>query len=255
MKKIIDIILETDKIFFDDDKRRDVAKKGDADYVTRADKEISSYLHRRLKEEFPDADFMSEEEEIHIDKNRDYFILDPIDGTTNFMHGISLSAVSLGLCRGGEVVAGVIYIPYAKEIFYAEKGKGAYLNGKRIECSKNDELAESLGLLEFNSYFKNDYKEATEHARKIYCKCQDIRVFGCAAADMAYIACGRADVFLGRYLKPWDYAAGLIIVREAGGIVSEIDGEIDITKMNRHIIASNSFVYEKFLSLIKETEK
>lgn len=250
IEDVIKIVRETDKIFFDNNLRSDVSQKGRFDYVTRADIEISKYLHHRLKEEFPDIGFMSEEEKI-TEKNKDFWILDPIDGTTNFMHQLCLSAVSLGLCLGGEMTAGIIYIPYANELFWAEKGKGAYLNGKRIKCSSNAKLDDCLGALELNAYFKNDCRSALNHSEKIYTCCQDIRTFGSAAVDLAYIACGRVDVFLGRYLKPWDYAAGIVIVNEAGGRISGLDKKININELNQHIVATNSEVYEEFLNLIK----
>ncbi|MBQ7346399.1 MAG: inositol monophosphatase [Clostridia bacterium] len=251
MEQLIKIVKETDSIFFDEQLRADVTKKGDADFVTRADYEISEYLHRRLTETFPDIGFISEEGDTAIDETKDYWILDPIDGTTNFMHGLSFCAVSLGLYSGGDVVAGVIYIPYTEELFWAEKGKGAYLNGKPIRCSKNKHLSDCIGILEFNPYFKNDCRAAMDHALKIYSSCQDIRTFGSAAVELAYIACGQADVFLGRYLKPWDYAAGLCMIKEAGGVMTNLDGEVHIGKLNEHMVASNAAVYEEFCALIK----
>lgn len=249
--KVIGIIKETDAIFFDENLRKDVKEKGKSDYVTRADIEISNFLHQRLKEEFPNIDFLSEEESADEIKRKDYWILDPIDGTTNFMHQIGMSAVSLGLCSGGDITLGVIYIPFANEIIYAEKGKGAYLNGNPIKCSDNSKLSDCLGLMEFNAYFKNDYKSAMEQASKIYLNCQDLRTFGSAAVELAYIACGRADVFLGRYLKPWDYAAGMVIVSEAGGIISDLGEPVCLTKMDRHIVAASQNVYDDFITLIK----
>ena len=238
IEKIIGIIKETDTIFFDENLRKDVKEKGQSDYVTRADIEISSFLNKRLKEEFPDVDFLSEEESADDVKKKDYWILDPIDGTTNFMHQIGMSAISLGLCLGGDMALGVIYIPFQDEIFYAEKGKGAYLNGNPIKCSDNLKLSDCLGMMEFNAYFKNDYNAAMELASKIYLNCQDLRTLGSAAVELAYIACGRADVFLGRYLKPWDYAAGMLIVSEAGGVVSDFGEPVCLTKMNSHIVAA-----------------
>ena len=250
IKDIIEIVLETDKIFFDEKLRSDVSEKGKFDYVTRADIEISHYLHKRLKERFPEVGFFSEEEKI-FEKGKKYFILDPIDGTTNFMHGLSLSALSLGYCDDGEILAGVIYIPYTKELFWAEKGKGAYLNGKQIKCSRHSKLSECLGILELNAYFKDDYKSALSHSKKIYLNCQDIRTFGSVAVDLAYLASGRADVFLGRYLKPWDFAAGMIILSEAGGKLSGLNKKADINELNQHIIASNTNVYDEFLKLFE----
>ena len=104
---------------------------------------------------------------------------------------------------------GVIYSPYTGELFSAEKGKGAYLNGHSIRVSDHERLSDCVGLLEFNAYYKNEVEQALDHARRIYLACQDIRTFGSAALEFAYVACGRADVYLGRYLKPWDFAAGM----------------------------------------------
>ena len=252
MELVLQIVKETDTIFFDEALRLDVTKKGEADFVTRADFAISEYLHRRLTEEFPSIGFISEEGDTDIDEKKDYWILDPIDGTTNFMHGLRFCAVSLGLYSGGDMTAGVIYIPYTNELFWAEKGKGAFLNGKPLQCSQSQKLSDCIGILEFNPYFKEDYRAAMDHALKIYQNCQDIRTFGSAAVELAYIACGEADVFFGRYLKPWDYAAGLCIIREAGGIMTDLNGEVHIEKMNAHMVATCAGVYNVFFELMKK---
>ncbi len=251
IKKIISIVQETDKIFFDNALRKDVREKGQSDYVTGADTGISDYLHNRLKEEFPEIGFKSEEEK-SFEWCHDYWILDPIDGTTNFVHEFEQSAVSLGFCSGGEIKAGVIYVPYKNEIFYAEKGKGAFLNGKQIRCSKNIHLADCLSEIELNAYFKHECDEAMEYIRKIYLNCQDVRVIGSAAVALAYVACGKFDIFLGRYLKPWDFAAGQIIVTEAGGKVSTIDGNTDVDVLNQHIVATNGLVHKEFTELLRQ---
>ena len=251
LQKLIAIIKETDKIFFDDKLRGDFREKGKFDYVTRADICISEYLHNRLGEEFPEIGFMSEEEKNSDLSGGAFWILDPIDGTTNFMHQMEPSAVSLGLCSDGEIVAGIIYIPYKNEIYSAEKGKGAFLNGEPIKVSKSSTLSNSLGAMELNAYFKNDAEAALDQLRKIYLSCQDVRVYGCAAGALAYVACGKLDAFLGRYLKPWDYAAGLVIVNEAGGKVGDLSGRIEIETLNRHIIASNGLVYDELKKLLK----
>ena len=251
IKKVIEIVRETDKIFFDDELRGNVREKGKHDYVTAADTGISEYLHKRLKEEFPNIGFKSEEEK-SFENCREYWILDPIDGTTNFMHQINQCAVSLGLCSDGEVKAGIIYVPYTKEFFWAEKGKGAFLNGSPISCSKNEKLSDCLGAIELNAYFKNECDETLNQAKKIYLNCQDVRVIGCAAASLAYIACGKLDVFVGRYLKTWDFAAGYVIVSEAGGNVTTTDGPINVDVLNQHIVATNGAAHEEFLSLLSE---
>lgn len=234
---LTDIVRETDSIFFSDSLRGDVRKKGDCDFVTRADTEISAYLHKRLADEFLDIGFMSEEEE-HSCQQKRYWILDPIDGTTNFMYSLGLSAVSLGLCENGEITCGVIYLPHSNEMFYAQKGQGAYLNGKKIVCNKKTELSECLTAMELNAYFKTPCDETLRQVQSIYTKCRDIRCFGCAAVSLAYIACGRLDLFLGRFLKPWDYAAGQIIVAEAGGVLAPLEGKADISRLNTHIVSA-----------------
>ncbi len=252
VKSIINIIKETDSIFFNDSFRLDVRKKGDSDFVTRADVEVSEYLRKRLRETFPKVGFISEEDEWQGRQEGDFWILDPIDGTTNFMHALPFCCISLALLEGGEITVGVIYSPYTNEIFSAEKGKGAYLNGKKITVSENATLKDSVGLFEFNAYYKNETDQALAHARKIYSACQDIRTFGSAALEFAYIACGRADVYLGRYLKPWDFAAGMLLVTEAGGKVGGLGKEIDLFEHHQHVISANSKVFDEFEALLME---
>ncbi len=249
-EKVIKIVEETDKIFFNDDLRNDVSQKGDADFVTKADIAISDYLHKRLKEEFPNIGFMSEEEETECTEN-EFWILDPIDGTTNFMHELGLSAVSLGYCSDGEIPGGIVYIPYTKQLFHAYKGKGAYLNGEKIYCSKKSKLSDCLAEIELNPYFKNEKDEAFLMADKLFSGCQDLRVLGSAAISLAYIACGKLDVFFGRYLKPWDYAAAKIIIEEAGGRLGGLFGEANINELKQHIVASNRLVFDEVRELLK----
>ncbi len=248
---IIQMIKETDRIFFDDALRGDVSQKGASDYVTRADLSISDYLHKQLTEAFPHIGFLSEEETERAEKQASFWILDPIDGTTNFMHGFHGSCVSLGLCEKGEITLGVIYNPDTKELFHATKGGGSYLNGVPIRCSSYGKLSDSLGLLEYNAYFKEDKAAALSHAERIYTACQDIRTMGSAALSLVYVACGRADVFLGRYLKPWDYAAANILIKEAGGRMTDMEGNVPVLDMNCHIVATNGVLHDAFLELIK----
>ncbi len=247
--KIKDILLETDRLFLDKKLKNSVREKGEADFVTDADIKISEYIQKKLLENFPGISFMSEEGNSNFDTSKDCWILDPIDGTTNFIRSINFCAVSLALWSENEVKLGIIYNPYTKEMFWAEKNKGAYLNGKRINCSERNILSECIGVFEYNAYYKSEFSQAMEFAKRIYLNCLDIRNFGSAAMDMAYVACGRADVFLGRYLKPWDYAAGALIVSEAGGTVSDLNKRIDVTNFKSNIVACNNSVYEDFLKL------
>ena len=247
---IKNLLLETDDLFFNEKLRNSVKEKGEADFVTGADIRISEFMHDRLQNAFPDINFMSEESEHTLDVNTSCWILDPIDGTTNFIRGINFCSVSIALWSGNEAKLGVIYNPYTKEMFWAEKGKGAYLNENRIYCTDKRKLNECIGVYEYNAYYKDEVNQAIEYAKKIYLNCLDIRNFGSAALDMAYVACGRADVFLGRYLKPWDYVAGTLIVSEAGGKVSKLDGDIDITDFKSNIIACTSAVRDEFARVL-----
>ena len=250
---VINIIRATDKIFFNDEFRLDVRKKGDSDFVTRADLEVSEYLRGRLSECYPDVGFISEEDEWeNRAREGSYWILDPVDGTTNFMHALPLCCISLALYESGEVTLGIIYSPYTNELFYATKGGGAFLNGNPIRVSEHEELCDCVGLFEFNAYYKNESAAALRHAEKIYLACQDIRTLGSAALEFAYVACGRADVYLGRYLKPWDFAAGMIIIEEAGGRVGGLLQDPDLFEYRQHVISANSRAFEKFKSLLLE---
>lgn len=251
--EIMGLIKETDSIFFNDTFRLDVRQKGDSDFVTRADIEVSEYLRGRLAECYPEIGFISEEDEWQDSRSEGYYwILDPIDGTTNFMHALPFCCISLALCSHGEITLGVIYAPYSGELFYAEKGKGAYLNGKRISVTDHSKLCDCVGLLEYNAYYKNEVDIALSHARKIYLACQDIRTLGSAALEFAYVACGRADVYLGRYLKPWDIAAGMLIVTEAGGRVEGLCDELDIFKYRQHVVTANSAAFDEFKKMLIE---
>lgn len=252
MELLEKIVRRTDSIFFNEKLRNDVTEKGAADFVTRSDVEISEFLKKALSESFPNIGFISEEGETAFDKEKDFWILDPIDGTTNFMYKMPFCAVSLGLYSGGEISAGIIYMPYTGELFKAKKGEGAFLNGKRIECGKKSALSESLAIFEYNPYYKEDHTAALEQAKRLYTSTLDLRTLGSAAAELAYIACARADIFLGRYLKPWDYAAGCIIVEEAGGAVSDLSGGLQLGKPLCHIAAAaNGELHSQVLNLLK----
>lgn len=248
IEEIIRIVRETDSIFFDTDLKKDVAQKGTFDYVTRADKEISSFLHKKLKEAYPDIGFVSEEEEGKAEET--CWILDPIDGTTNYMHGLYPSAVSLGLRLEGVMQMGIIYIPQRGELFWAQREKGAYLNGTRIFSSRRAPLSECLGMMEYNAYRKDEKQKALHCADKIFSACRDIRTIGSAAASIAYVAAGRADAFLGRHLKLWDYAAGQVLLEEAGGRITDEKG--GFPQGQTHILATNGCVHDEFSSLLKE---
>ena len=222
-KKVIELVHSSKDIIFDVSLRRDVRKKGNSDYVTAVDTAVSKYLKNGLKKLYPDIEFMSEEEECEsLGKNR--WILDPIDGTTNLVFDFRLSSVSLGLLLNGEIVFGVVYNPFTEETFSAERGKGAFLNEKRIFVH-NRVLSDSLIEFGFGARLKSGMEQTFKTAQEIFTDCLDIRHICSSALSVCYIAAGRSDGFLEKQLKPWDYAAASLILTEAGGIISDWEGK------------------------------
>ncbi len=202
-------------------------KEGHANFVTNIDREVEDYLQQALLSLVPGSQIIGEEKENSALSDAPTWIVDPVDGTTNLIHGYRFSAVSIALCEKQRPVAGLIWQPYMKEMFYAEAGRGATMNGKEIHVSEHsfDKALISFGTSPYHS-------ELAEKSMKLALaylhKCADIRRSGSAALDLAWLACGRHDAFFELTLKPWDYAAGCLIVQEAGGVVSMPfnDGEL-----------------------------
>lgn len=226
-------------------------KEGAANYVTAYDVAVEEFLYDKLGKLFPTARFIGEESsENHTELLASglSFIIDPIDGTTNFIHGFRHSAISVGLCSNGEIVAGVIYDPYQDEMFYAEKGEGAYLNGERIHVSDRD-ISNALVSFGTSPYHRELADETFEHVKKLYLISHDIRRCGAASLDLAYVACGRCDLFYEITLSPWDYAAGLVIVKEAGGIVTSFEKTEVTLDRNSSVVAGNPITYRQYFEL------
>lgn len=247
-EKLTAIIRETRELVLNEQEASQVTVKGAADYVTQVDFHVQEYVRSRLAELWPDIQFMGEEgpsgkgDKSGLDFDKAVWILDPVDGTTNLIHGFRHSAVSLGLCVGGEVVCGVIYLPFTDEMFYAAKGEGAYLNGRPIHVSRAASMAESLISVGTTPY-EHEYADRNfELFKKIFLDCQDIRRIGSAAIELAYVACGRLEAFFEMNLKPWDFAAGTILIEEAGGTVTDFEGRKPVPWENGNIIGSNGAV-------------
>ena len=209
-----------------------VSKKGPKDFVTKTDKRVEKILMEELEKTKKNFSFITEESGKILNKNKEVFwIIDPIDGTTNFMHGIPHFAISIALQREGEIITGLIVDPIKNEIFYAEKNNGSYINNVRIRASKKSNLDECL------------FASNNDGVKSIHPKL-NLRNTGCAALDMAYVGCGRLDGFFHNKINLWDIAAGKIIVEEAGGKVNRLEdlrNKIDIR-------ASNPNIYEKMLN-------
>ena len=207
-----------------------VSKKGPADFVTNADLKAEKIIIEELKKAKPNYSIVSEESDVENNKDKENtWIIDPIDGTVNFLHGIPHFAISIALKSKSEIISGLIFDPIKNEMFYAEKNNGAYFNNQRIRVSKKNKIDDCLFVT--GGTIKNE---------------PDLpyRKSGCAALDMAYVASGRYDGYFQHDLNLWDIAAGIVLVKEAGGIINEID--LSIIK-NIKIIASSADINTKLL--------
>ena len=202
------------------------SKEGHANFVTTYDKKVQEQLKARLLEILPEAHFCGEEgEDAATDINKGYvYIVDPIDGTTNFIKDFKVSAISVGLAHNGHMKAGVVYNPYLDEMFSAVAGQGAYLNGNPIHVSKAP-LSEALVIFGTSPYNQELAERSFRLAYEYFRQAMDVRRTGSAALDLCSIASGRAELYFELILQPWDYAAGSLIVEEAGGRVTTVDEE------------------------------
>ncbi len=228
------------------------AKAGDADFVTVFDEAVQAKLIEGLSGLFPDAHFFAEEKENFSEEtaNGICFVIDPIDGTTNFIHSLNASTISVAMLYNGEPVYGAVYDPYRDDFFYAVKGEGTFCNGCRVSVSER-ELSLSVIAFGTTPYKKNSFaRKGFSAAERIFMNCADIRRSGSAALDMAYVACGKLDGFFECILSPWDYAAGYILVKEAGGTVTDFDGNATVFDNPSPILCSNGKIQTKLLALI-----
>ncbi len=246
IKEIIELVLNTEDIIFDESAVSAVKEKGAADYVTKVDTGVQDYMQKELADRYPEIGFIGEESGLFAaDRAGCYWILDPIDGTTNLIHHYQMSAVSLGLYESGRMSFGIVYNPFSKEMFVAVAGQGAYLNGRPIHVSEIGEMKDSLVSYGSSPYLKDHAREMFAMYERIFLRCADFRRCGSAALDLCYIACGRQDAYLEENLKPWDYAAGALILQEAGGRIDCWKAEETIPYLaNADILASNGNIHE-----------
>lgn len=244
ISKIEAVMRECGQIMLNADRSPEMIeeKEGHANFVTTYDKMIQDILKERFATILPEAAFVGEEEDIHESIDDGYaFIVDPIDGTTNFIIDYHQSCISVGLTYKGEHYIGLVYNPYMDEMYVAQKNEGAYLNGKRIHVS-NRPLSQGIVIIGTAPYDMELAKKGFDLAYKYFTKSLDIRRGGSAAIDMCHVAAGRAELFFELKLRPWDHAAGTLIVREAGGIVTTVNGEEYSLKEPCSIMARNSVV-------------
>jgi myo-inositol-1(or 4)-monophosphatase len=216
-----------------------VSKKGPADFVSTADLKAERILRTELLKARPGYGLLMEESGEEKGDGRHRFIVDPLDGTKNFLHGIPHFAISIGLERDGEIVAGVILEPIKDELYWTEKGVGAYCNEHRLRVSARSKLLESLIGTGIPFAGHGDHPAFLKTFTAVMPEVAGIRRMGTASLDMAYVAAGRFDGFWEFGLKPWDIAAGILLVREAGGYVSEIDGGRDVLNSGNMLAAND----------------
>jgi myo-inositol-1(or 4)-monophosphatase len=232
-----------------------VSRKGPGDFVSAADRKAEQILRDALQKARPDYGFIMEESGIieGTDPSHRWHI-DPLDGTTNFLHGIPQFAISVGLERDGQIVAGVIYDPVKDELFIAEKGKGAFLNNRRIRVAARMEMADAVVTCGLPNIGKGDHGLFLREAAAVMGTVAGMRRLGAAALDLAYVACGRCDAYWERGLNSWDMAAGLILIREAGGYVSDADGGSDPMTTGT-IACGNEVLHRELLKLLKQAKR
>ncbi len=228
-----------------------VSKKGPGDFVTRADKQAEEIIKEELMLARPTYGFLGEEgSEVEGQDPTRRWIVDPLDGTTNFLHGLPHWAVSIALEHKGQIVAGVIYDPVKDEMFYAEKGFGSFVNEARLRVSARSRMSDALFATGLPFSGRPDLPDTLQDLARVLPACAGVRRFGAAALDLAYVAAGRYDGFWERRLNAWDVAAGIILVREAGGLIEPLDPVGDILE-DGALICANEPIFDTFAKVIR----
>lgn len=232
-----------------------VSRKGPADFVSNADITAEKTIREELAYARPDYGFKLEEGgEVPAKDGTHYWIVDPLDGTTNFLHGLPHFAISIGLMEGKEIIAGVILDPVKDEMFWAQKGDGAFVNDNRLRVSARNRLADCVLATGIPFMGRPGHEEFMREANEVMSITAGIRRFGAASLDLAYVAAGRFDGYWERGLSSWDIAAGMVIVREAGGFVSQIDGGEKMLDKG-DILATNSGINTSMKEVLRNARR
>ena len=255
MNDIKEIILEAGEIF----KKgfynlKNVSFKGKKDLVTEYDVAVENFLKDAFKKALPNFTIIAEESSNDIQEINNTIIIDPIDGTTNFVNGLPHCAISVAIYKDGEEYIGAVYLPILNEFFYAQKGKGAFLNDEKISVSKENDFQKSLIATGFPytcGESKEDLDFIMDRMKKVLPNCQDIRRLGSASVDLCMVAKGVFEAYYEIGLASWDLAGGMIILKEANGMISDIDGnELNIFE-HKCLVATNGQIHNKLLDIIK----
>jgi myo-inositol-1(or 4)-monophosphatase len=232
-----------------------VSLKGPANFVSAADRRAEEILCEELAAARPGYGFLGEEGGHREGTDRTHtWIVDPLDGTSNFLHGIPHFAISIGLEREGTITAGIVYNPISEELFVAERGKGAFLNNQRLRVAARRRLADSVVACGLPHLGRGDLALGLREISAIQDKVAGLRRFGAASLDLAWVAAGRFDAFWERNLSPWDIAAGLILVREAGGFITDLEHS-DTPWKTGDVVAGNETMHAELVRLLNQAAK
>lgn len=255
-EKLTEIIKEAGEIlkegYFSN---KEVSFKAKKDLVTKYDVAVEEFLKEKFSKEFSDFNIIAEESNNENIEFKDSIIIDPIDGTTNFVNQVPHTAISVGIYKDKKPYIGVVYNPILDELYEAQIGEGAYLNGKKLEVSKENDFQKSLlatGFPYSNSTNQDDLNDVIEKIRNVLPKCQDIRRLGSAAIDLCFIARGTYEGYYEMNLKAWDVSAGIIILQEAGGKFTSLDGSDYTLFEDKYIVASNGFIHKELLAQLNK---
>lgn len=228
-----------------------VSLKGPANFVSAADRRAEETLYAELSKARPGYGFLGEEGGVREGDDKTHrWIVDPLDGTTNFLHGIPQFAISIALEREGAIVAGLVYNPASDELFIAEKGKGAFLNDRRIRVAGRKQLREAVLACGLAHIGHGDHEVVKRETGAMLGEVAGLRRMGAAALDLAWVAAGRFDGYWERSLSPWDIAAGIILVREAGGFVSDCEGAEEMLEKGS-VVAGNETIRKDIVRVLK----
>jgi len=232
--------------------KKKISYKGRLSLVTTTDKQAEAVIIKRLSKNYPDHGLLAEESGARETKSAYRWIIDPLDGTTNFAHGFPMACVSIALTHEDKMILGGVYEPTRDELYVAERGRGATLNGKTISVSDTPELAQALLVtgLPYDRFKENRADYYLSYHKAFMMKCHGVRRTGSAALDLCYVACGRFDGFWEFHLKPWDTAAGALIVEEAGGRCSDFNGG-NFNLNGQETLATNGKVHEEMVRILK----
>lgn len=230
-------------------------KGGCENIVTSSDVAVQEYLCKHLEEALPGSGFLCEEEDMWDTSHKYTWIIDPIDGTANYSRGIDQCAICVGLKDSEGMLMGVVYLPRTQEMFWAERGKGAWLNGKRIHVSDRP-FQNAVLCTAFSVYHKEYTQVCADIITEAFMQCNDIRRFGAAAPELCYVAMGRCELYFEYLLSPWDYAAASLILTEAGGCLCNLEGDtLDLTHPSGVLGANSKESLMRLSAIVKEKNK